>query len=183
MRSLMIAAALTLAACGPAAEKTAPETAPAAAEVVEITSPVAKVEDAGYPLFTVTFERPVGGPLVLTLNAEDADLGGVDTAGFVGKTAKVTYSVKPTPNLITLAAAPDGAQSSATVIVGVLDGAGAPTASDLPDRITVTDADGRAMVFEHYVTPDDVALNGKRVVATYETRAEDRILAMRLVQE
>lgn len=180
MRKIVLAAAFALAACQPAAK---PATTPAAREAganeVAVTGAVSRIEDGGYPMATVTVERDGQAPLSLTINQEDVDLGGKAASDFQGKVTAVIYSTAPQNDLKSIAAARPNAPAAAGAVTGVLSGAEAVSAGDLPDTLVVTDAAGKAVEFPYFITPEIVALNGKQVTAVYETSPQNRIVYMR----
>jgi hypothetical protein len=59
------------------------------------------------------------------------------------------------------------ADPAARVVIGVLEGAAAPTSSDLPDVLTIAAEDGRIVTFEAFVTPEMTVAEGQTVTATY----------------
>lgn len=191
MRTVLFAAfAAVAAACTPAAE--APDLRPLAEGEARIDG-VAQVEDGGYPQFTVTVQPESGEPLALYLNAEGgADLGGQEPSSFSGQTVTAYYATSEDLLLLDVAAAGTRAAAPADgtpapqpddqTITGVLSGADAVTNSDLPGGVTITDAQGAVHSFEHYVTPDLVALNGQQVTARYRPGERREITLLRSVE-
>ena len=60
-------------------------------------------------------------------------------------------------------------------ITGTLSGADAPTESDLPDTVTITNAKGYAMTFLEYVTEELAAVNETVVDAYYVERTVNNV--------
>ncbi len=54
------------------------------------------------------------------------------------------------------------------IVVGVLRGAGKVTESDLPSTISITTTDNQKLLFDYYITPEMVKINGRKVIAYYE---------------
>lgn len=188
---VMAAAAALLIACQPKAPADAPGADLSAIGAHTVTGQVVRVEDGGYPRFTVTM-RPDGAAeeLLLSLNAEAATLGELTPEGFTGKKAEVSYTVTERPQLLDIKRGGQSllppveeqpAADTPLTVSGVLSGAEAVTAGDLPDEITVTDAAGKATVFEYFITPEIVAANGGPVEATYILGREEDVTAMKLV--
>jgi len=189
-----LVAALALAACQPpppTANKTdaTEAVAPPDAGEVRTEATITAIEDAGYPMFTVTAAVPgKPAPLQLLLNAEGADLRGVEPASFKGTVVTLTYTSAWEPSLIDIRAdghsllgpdAPKADDPAWTVLTGALSGATAPTAGDLPDTIEVTDAAGKKTAFQFFITPEIVAANGKQVTAYYRTDSVNRVTGIR----
>jgi len=190
MRKLVFAALVGLmAACTPA-DAPAPEVRPLADGETRIEGAVTLVEDGAYPQFTVTVQPQGGEALALYLNAESgADLEGQQPGSFSGQSVIAYYTTSDDPLLIALQSstgapivAPDGVAPADNLqaITGVLSGATEPTTSDLPDVITVTDAQGRAMDFEYYITDEIVAVNGQQVTARYRPSVRNEITLLHL---
>ncbi len=185
MRNFMLAATAALVvACTPAAPPSADVRAPAEGET-RIDGAVTQVEDGAYPLFTVTIQPESGAPIALYLNAEGgADLNSQQPANFSGQNVIAYYTTTEDLALTDLRTAAGASllpadtpapAADAPSITGVLSGAEAVTASDLPDVITVTDAQGAARSFEYYITEEIVAANGQQVTARYQPGARNEI--------
>jgi hypothetical protein len=173
---LIVASAAFLLACTPPAPTTQVR-APAEGETL-VEGVVTQVEDGAYPQFTVTIQPESGAHVALYLNAESgADLNGQAPASFAGQSVIAYYTtaedlaltdLRTAAGVALLPADGPAPATDALTITGALSGAGAVTASDLPDVITVTDADGIARNFEYYITPEIVAANGQQVTARYQ---------------
>ena len=61
---------------------------------------------------------------------------------------------------------------------GILNNAGEPTTSDLPDQISISGAGGKTEKFDCYITPLMAKANGKKVVGYYEVRTVSRIVGL-----
>ncbi|MCW2309560.1 hypothetical protein [Rhodobium gokarnense] len=165
---------------------------PAAAGEMTARGRVVAVEDAGYPMFalTVAFAGKEEEE-VLLLNAEEAAIDPVVLDGLEGRTADITFLSEERNSLYDLhyqgksvfdpeADAPGPEWQS---ITGTLKGADAPTEGDLPDEITVTDANGNSETFDYFILPEMVAVNGREVTAYFETQTVDEITALKPVNE
>lgn len=189
MRSFLLAAsAALLVACAPPAPGA--DVRAAAEGETRIDGAVTQIEDGVYPQFTVTIQPETGAALALYLNAESgADLNGQEPASFAGQNVIAYYTTTEDLALADLRTASGAAllpadgpapAADALAITGTLSGAGAVTAGDLPDVITVTDADGIALNFEYYVTPEIVAANGQQVTARYQPGERNEITLLHL---
>ena len=190
MRALFVAAALCLAACSPSAPTPEPPVAAGAPfpESYEGPAEVLTVTDAGYPMYAVT-ARVEGyeGPIDLLLNDQGADMGGLSPDGLAGQTVTLGVITERRNALaaLTLNGQPlieptDAAvDSTALTVTGILEGAAAPTTSDLPDVLTVAGDDGRIVTFEAFVTPEMTAGEGQTVTATY---VEDSVRTITMVR-
>lgn len=188
MRTLVMAA-LTgfIVACTPAAAPAPEMRAPAAGET-RVDGVVTQIEAGAYPQYTVTIQPEGGEAVPLYLNVEGgADLNSQELRSFDTLNVTAYYTTTDDPLLISLQSAtgasilaPDGAVATdgLSSITGVLSGADAVTDSDLPDVISVTDAQGAAINFEYYVTPDIVAVNGQQVTARYRPNVRNEITLM-----
>lgn len=196
---ILIAAALALGACQPAAapkstSETAAKTTPAAEALGDFkkSGTVLEVGDAGYPMFVLKVDFGDGQPpkdLLFNNEAVKTEGLGEDIATAKGKAVEVAYSRKPEMDLLTLTyngkdviagptpaapATPDG------TVTGLLSGAGLATAGDLPDVITITDSNGKAYNFEWFITEDGlIAANGKQVTAGFRADVREEITALR----
>lgn len=187
MRVFAIAALTGLiVACTPPA---APQIRPVAAGETRVDGLVTQIEAGAYPQYTVTIQPEGGGEaLALYLNVESgADLNSQELRSFDAANVMAYYTTVDDPLLISLQSAagaaivtPDGAVATdgLSEVVGVLSGADAVTGSDLPDVISVTDAQGTAINFEYYVTADIVAVNGQQVTARYRPNIRNEITLM-----
>jgi hypothetical protein len=178
------ALALSLAGCTPPNAPTEPA-APAAESEVSVTGVVSAIEDGAYPMFVVKV-RPEGAAedLSLSLNAEDADLGGAQPSSFAGQSVDIRYSTAPENNLSDLRAngrslVEAEGEPSGEGFTGVLSGADAVSGGDLPDLVAVTNAQGERVEFAYFITEAMVAANGREVTAYYVTEPRDTIISMR----
>ena len=188
MRTLLVAAlAGFIVACTPPAAPAPEMRAPAAGET-RVDGLVTQIEAGAYPQYTVTIQPEGGEAVPLYLNVEGgADLNSQELRSFDTLNVTAYYTTTDDPLLISLQSAtgasilaPDGvvATDGLSSITGVLSGADAVTDSDLPDVISVTDAQGAAINFEYYVTPDIVAVNGQQVTARYRPNVRNEITLM-----
>lgn len=190
-KTLAIGAALScalLAACQPApsaARKEPPAAAqPAADGAIIAPATITAIADAGYPMFTVTATIVAQTtPIELLLNAEAVDLGGHELNSYSGKPVTLGYTSRPETSLTDirqggrslLGADAPKLDPAWTFITGVLSGADELTASDLPDEIAITSADGTKVTFEYFVVPELKAANGKEVTGYYTTDMVNRV--------
>jgi hypothetical protein len=178
-----IVAAFVLAACGPGPVST--DAAPVAEGAVfpdlyEGPADILTVTDAGYPMFAVTARvEGYADPVEMLLNHQDSqELNSVEPNDLAGQTVVITVVTQNLPALMSMTyqgqevfASPGfGPPADAQSITGVLDGAAAATASDLPDVVTVSAPDGALLALEAYVTPQMVAANGQSVTVQYVVR-------------
>ncbi len=180
-------------AAAAAAPANAPAAAPASGPVERtITGTLVAAEDAGFPLFNLGITPPgAREPTVITWNSEGStDVDGVSIDELVGKTVTVTYQSQPQRTALRLVHAgtdllyfPDSSvpelPPGAVTVSGVLGGAGAPTAGDLPDTLTVTTSDGRKIEFDYFVLPEMVVANGQMVDLTYVDGTSDEVTAIK----
>lgn len=174
--------------CAAHAPPPAEPEAPPGPQTLETTGVIAAMKDAGYPMFSLELD-PGGGAerLGLLLNAEEADLGGKSPEDWLGQSARVGYTAAEEAFLLDVAVDgrpllltdPDVRPAAGVIrLAGVLAGAGAVTASDLPDIVTLTAPDGRTVEFEVYITPDLVGVNGQTVTADYTLRRVLRAVSL-----
>lgn len=180
----IIAALLAIAALAACSQQPADDVRAPLEDETRIVGEVTQVEDGGYPQYTVHVTPEGGEPMQLYLNAEgEADLGGVEPGAFAGQTATIYFTTTPRLDLFDLRQGGQsviGSQSEpqGESVTGVLSGVSEPS-GDLPSEITVTDADGRASVFEYYVTTDMAALEGQEVTAYYTPGERQEVSLMR----
>lgn len=200
-------AALSVSACGqqpaaeattPAAEAKAPQTAvlqaesgpAAAAAPVTVTGRLEAATDAGFPMYFLTIAQEGAPAKELLWNAMDPTLTGADSIdAVVGQTISVTYETRPSIDAYALSA--NGAEllgmdqaaipagTDVKELTGTLSGAAETTAGDLPDEITVTGADGTAVTFQFFISPEIAAVNGQSVTLRYANATEDVVTAVR----
>ena len=142
-----------------------------------ITGVLTAADDAGYPMYALTITPAGGAPTSFLLNNEAAEVAG-PIGEMVGKTVTAETETVPSTTVIDLVAGgksiafPDGQKpeidtSKALSITGTLSGGKEPTASDLPDELTVTAKDGAKVSFEWYVDDVMAKYDGKEVTLTY----------------
>ena len=145
---------------------------------------VTAIEDGPYPFFSVTMAFPERkASASFTVNIEDIAQDSAQLNALHGRYATIYYIPKMEHMLMDLQyngasvqedGAPDPAQALERM-TGVLSGADSVTAGDLPDVVSITDAHGRKLDFEVYITDSMVAVNGKTVTASYYTRGSQVI--------
>jgi len=190
---LAVAAGLALAGCSQTAA--APETAPVEAgaafpEDYEGPMDILTVIDAGYPMYAVTARAEgYADPIEMLLNHQGAEMNGLDPDTMAGQTVVARVITEDRNNLMSMtfegqelfASGPVEAPDGAVTVVGVLEGAAAVTASDLPDVVTLTAADGTITPLEVYVSPEMVPANGQTVTAFYVVRPTRSITSVAAV--
>ncbi len=185
MRNLAAAtlAAFVVACTPPAARQ---DVRPLAEGETRLEGVVTKVEDGGYPQFTVTVRPDSGGEdMALYLNAESgADLGGQEPSSFADQNVIAYYTTSDNPLLQDMQR-PEGqsilpaggmpAAADSQYITGMLTGAETATAGDLPDVVTIIDAQNVAHTFELFITDGVVAANGQQVRVQYRPAVRHEI--------
>ncbi len=66
------------------------------------------------------------------------------------------------------------------IVAGVLREAGKVTESDLPSTISITTANNQKLLFDYYLTPEMVKVNGRKVVAYYEEVVSNTIIKIKV---
>lgn len=188
-RMLFAALAALTVACTPPAQ--APDLRALAEGETRIDGVVSQIEDGPYPQYTIILQPDGGEAVSLYLNAEGgADLGGQTASDFAGQTVVAYYTTADDPVLtdvqtpagVSLLPADSAAVQGAETIAGTLSGADAVTQSDLPDTVTITDAQGTAHTFEFYIPEAMVAANGQQVVAHYRPGVRHAITLLRATE-
>lgn len=133
-------------------------------------------EDAQYPLFIVTIEFPEQQSQAdFNVNIEAISQTTDYLNSAIGK--YVSFYYEDTSEHIVMDLQKDGVSlygdaapeidASLKSITGVLQGAETETAGDVPDTITITTTDDKALSFKEFITPEIVANNGNQVTAYY----------------
>lgn len=149
---------------------------------------ILSIEDGGYPMHSVKVSFPKRDlEHIFSLNAETADLGGVDLFSLQGKFATIYYLSDVENQLLEM-----GYQGNSLFdgkafksdpqwknFTGKLEGARAETDGDLPDPIFLTSKAGKTMRFEFFITPEMVEANRRTVTAYFRTRDVDKITYIR----
>jgi hypothetical protein len=156
-------------------------------DVINELAIVRKVEDAGYPMFNVTFYFIDREEVETTyVNREGIMYAGSSLSALVGKTVRVSYSNKNDISVMAFYQDTDGqeeANPNWKLIKGIVKGAESVTTSDLPDQVTIEAADGSNIVFDYYIDTDMVSLNNKTVTAYYTTSKTKEVTALELVED
>lgn len=202
---LALAAVAALGACQPSAAPPKAEPAPTlspaqqSAELIktlnakggDLKGVLTKADDAGYPMFWLTFTLD-GGVTFETL-ANDQELPNTDAfTALVGKPVTATIQAIAEPDLLRLEARgrvvmereievdtklvipPD-----AKTVTGVLSGAREPS-GDLPNELTVTAKDGTKVAFRQFFDERLAAQEGREVTLTYEINNYTEVSAIAL---
>lgn len=152
---------------------------------------IEKIEDGAYPFYVVTVDFPKREMKIdFNLNIESIDLDVQGLNDLLGKYTPITYTSELENNLIDLHL--EGASlfgeyapeydSSWLKITGILKGADAVTAGDLPSMISIVDSDNKTMNFEIFIDPETVEANGKLVDAYYSVDIVNTLTQIDLVE-
>lgn len=148
------------------------------------------VEDSGYPLATLHIEFPERKfSEYFTINLEEVknvNMGVLQK--WKGKYVAFTYNSDLTNALIDLQingksainTEPMEFSDNVQIVVGVLRGAGKVTESDLPSTISITTTDNQKLLFDYYITPEMVKINGRKVMAYYEEVVSNTITKIKV---
>ncbi len=149
-----------------------------------------EVEDSGYPLATLHIEFPERKfSEHFTINLEEVknvNMGLLQK--WIGKYVAFTYNSNLTNALVDIQINGKSAINTEPVeftkntikVVGVLKGASKVTESDLPSTISITTANNQKLLFDYYITPEMVKINGRKVVAYYEEVVSNTITKIKL---
>lgn len=149
-----------------------------------------EVEDSGYPLATLHIEFPERKfSEYFTINLEEVknvNMGILQK--WVGKYVAFTYNSDLNNALVDLQINGKSAINTEPVefnenvqkVVGILRGAAKVTESDLPSTISITTANNQKLLFDYYITPEMVKINGRKVVAYYEEVVSNTITKIKV---
>jgi hypothetical protein len=164
-----------------AAKAEAEKAAPAAAALGAFSKvgTITKVEDSGYPMFTVTVDFGGGAVGDFLWNNEAANLVGAPNGARIetltGNSATIAFTRREDMDAVSIKH--NGKEvldwpvdygvprpTPEVVIKGVLSGAADLTSSDLPDELSIKDDAGKVTTFEHFISERAlVAANNKPV--------------------
>ncbi len=148
------------------------------------------VEDSGYPLATLHIEFPERKfSEYFTINLEEVknvNMGILQK--WVGKYVAFTYNSDLKNALLDLQingksainTEPMEFSDNVQIVAGVLRGAGKVTESDLPSTISITTANNQKLLFNYYITPEMVKINGRKVMAYYEEVVSNTITKIKV---
>lgn len=148
------------------------------------------IEDSGYPLATLHIEFPERKfSEYFTINLEEVknvNMGILQK--WKGKYVAFTYNSDLTNALIDLQingksainTEPMEFSDNVQIVVGVLRGATKVTESDLPSTISITTTDNQKLLFDYYITPEMVKINGRKVMAYYEEVVSNTITKIKV---
>jgi len=148
------------------------------------------VEDSGYPLATLHIEFPERKfSEYFTINLEEVknvNMGVLQK--WKGKYVAFTYNSDLTNALVDLQINGKSAihnepmefSDNVQIVVGVLRGATKVTESDLPSTISITTTDNQKLLFDYYITPEMVKINGRKVMAYYEEVVSNTITKIKV---
>ena len=149
-----------------------------------------EVEDSGYPLATLHIEFPERKfSEYFTINLEEVknvNMGLLQK--WIGKYVAFTYNSNLTNALVDIQINGKSAINTETVeitkntikVVGVLKGSSKVTERDLPSTISITTANNQKLLFDYYITPEMVKINGRKVVVYYEEVVSNTITKIKL---
>lgn len=149
-----------------------------------------EVEDSGYPLATLHIEFPERKfSEYFTINLEEVknvNLGILQK--WKGKYVAFTYNSDLTNALVDLQingksainTEPMEFSDNVQIVVGVLRGATKVTESDLPSTISITTTDNQKLLFDYYITPEMVKINGRKVMVYYEEVVSNTITKIKV---
>ena len=163
--------------------------APVALDTLRELGLIKTVEDAGYPMYSLEIEFPERGfSEGFLLNAEEIqDLDLAKLGNSAGKYIAFEYTSELENALLDMklngkSVYAEGEAFEPTpetkTFEGILNNAGEPTTSDLPDQISISGAGGKTEKFDCYITPLMAKANGKKVVGYYEVRTVSRIVGL-----
>lgn len=144
---------------------------------------VVGLEDGPYPMFIISLEFPERKMFRdFNLNIESIGLSVEELNNLNNKYVTFYYTSDLDVMLYDLqlkgetVLGPDAFLSdNAKEITGILTGAEAPTASDLPGQITITPAEGEPLTIKYFVTEEMTSANNKEVTAFYSTRTIENL--------
>lgn len=148
------------------------------------------VEDSGYPLATLHIEFPERKfSEYFTINLEEVknvNMGILKK--WKGKYVAFTYNSDLTNALVDLQingksvinTEPMEFSDNVQIVAGVLRGATKITESDLPSTISITTAGNQKLLFDYYITPEMVKINGRKVMAYYEEVVSNTITKIKV---
>lgn len=160
-------------------------------ELVHETGILKKYEDGGYPFATLTFELPERKiEETISLNLEEVkNIDQEMLSKSVGKYLDFSYVSKFENALMDIQN--NGKSIFKTDIIpvtkemksmtGVLNGADAVTGGDLPNMVSVSNAE-QTVEFEYYVTEEMVKFNGKTIKVFYEERTSNDLVELKILK-
>lgn len=143
-----------------------------------------EIEDAPYPMFSIDVEFPEREMSQSFLfNVEESPLNMESLMALRGKYATFYYTSDEEPDIYDIHYECESLLGEDAIditdaddeITGVLSGAESVSAGDLPDEITITSKDGKAMAFECFITEEMAAGNGEEVTVFFSKRYVNRI--------
>ena len=148
----------------------------------QCTAHLTTIEDGPYPQFVLHLDTagpnaPISGiTMPFNLNIEAVEQTVEDLYALQNSIITIHYTTE-TDRYLMAVRNPEGLRIGSKAldpgwleITGTLSGADAPTESDLPDTVTITDTNGNAIDFLEYITEELVAVNGTVVNAYYSER-------------
>lgn len=148
------------------------------------------VEDSGYPLATLHIEFPERKfSEYFTINLEEVKNVNMSILQkWKGKYVAFTYNSDMNNALVdvqingksAIHTEPMEFSDNVQIVVGVLRGATKVTESDLPSTISITTTDNQKLLFDYYITPEMVKINGRKVMAYYEEVVSNTITKIRV---
>lgn len=144
---------------------------------------IQKVEEIGYPMFSVSMEFVERQMKVdFTLNIEALPLSDAELVKLKGKYATIFYASDFEYSLIDLHCKGKSLQgkyapefdNSWEKFTGILSKA-THLSGDLPSKISITNQEGQTKTFEYFVDDETMKANGQQVTAYYYSKVKNEI--------
>ena len=156
-------------------------------DVIKELAIVKKVEDAGYPMFMMTFyfiERIETETIFV--DRESIIFSDAPLTALIEKKVMVSYLNANKTHMHRLYGATDEIgeiDPEWKILKGVLQHIEGGTSEDLPDQLTVEAKDGSTIVFDYYIDAEMKALSKKPVTIYYTTSAKKQVTELKLAEE
>jgi hypothetical protein len=160
-------------------------------ELVHETGILKNYEDGGYPFATLTIEFPERKfEETFSLNLEEVkDINQETLSKSIGKYLDFSYVSNFENALMDIQSNGKSIFKTDAIpvtkemksITGVLNGANEVTGGDLPNKISVSNAE-QTLDFEYYVTEEMVKFNGKTITVFYEERTSNNLVEIKILK-
>lgn len=160
-------------------------------ELVHETGLLKKYEDGGYPFATLTIEFPERKfEETFSLNLEEVkDIKQETLSKSIGKYLDFSYASNFENALMDIQNNGKSIFKTDVIpvtkemksITGVLNGANEITGGDLPNKVSVSNAQ-QTVEFEYYVTEEMVTFNGKTITVFYEERTTNDLVELKILK-
>ncbi|MCU4174833.1 hypothetical protein [Carboxylicivirga sp. N1Y90] len=147
---------------------------------------VKKVEDAGYPMFNVTFYFIDRNETETIYLSSEGITSSHPLSALIGKTVMVTYLKKELTNMKRLYGATDEVgeiNPEWKRLKGIVQKIEGGSVGDLPDQVTIEAKDGSKIVFDYYIDADMMAYSNKPVTVYYTTSETKDLSSLKLMEE